>query len=551
MSKEWWKERVFYQIYPRSFQDSNGDGIGDLRGIINRLDYLSRLGIGAVWLCPVYDSPNADMGYDIRDYEKIMDEFGSMEDFDELLREMHERDIKLVMDLVVNHSSDEHRWFTESKKSRNNPYRDYYIWRDGRLSDNVRQGEAGSEPNNWCSFFTPSAWNYDDTTEQWYLHLFAEKQPDLNWENEQLRNEIYGMINRWFDKGVDGFRMDVISLIAKDSKLPDMDGDGYQFAGRYFAFQPKLHEYLREMREKCFDGRNCMCVGETTCVNTDNANTVVGDGRELDMLFQFDLMDIDGDGSKWNLKPFSPAAFKEVVDKWQQAIEWNTLFLGNHDQPRAVSRFGNISTDEMRVRSAKCLATAMYLLKGTPFIYQGEELGMTNYPFKDESELRDIESINLLKQADTKERYDHAWSGILAKGRDNARTPMQWDDSVNAGFTAGEPWIAVNPVYTSVNALSEIDDDNSVFNFYRKLIALRNGSDVLKFGNYRMLDSGYDNIFEYERSLGGNTVTILCNMGNEPLRISQMPAGSAVLRNCDFDDVIPPYGAAVYMNESD
>ena len=329
MQTPWWKKRVFYQIYPRSFQDSNGDGIGDLRGILSRLDYLQWLGVGAVWLCPVYDSPNADMGYDIRDYEAIMQEFGTMEDFDALLDGLHQRDIKLVMDLVVNHSSDEHRWFVESRKSKDNPYRDYYIWRDGK---------DGKEPNNWASFFTPSAWSYDQQSGQWYLHLFAEKQPDLNWENPALREEIYAMINRWFDKGVDGFRMDVISLLAKDPSLPDGKGDGYVCAPEYFAFQPKLHDYLREMCEKCFDGRDCMCVGETAFVNTRNAPSVVGDGRELDLLFQFDLMDIDGGSSKWDVIPFDLKKYKTIMSSWQEAIDWNTLFLGNHDQPRIRER---------------------------------------------------------------------------------------------------------------------------------------------------------------------------------------------------------------------
>ena len=348
MPEAWWKERVFYQIYPRSFQDSNGDGIGDLRGIISRLDYLKSLGVGAVWLCPVYDSPNADMGYDIRDYEKIMAEFGTMEDFDELLREMHSRDIKLVMDLVVNHSSDEHRWFVESRSSRENPYRDYYIWRDGK---------DGREPNNWASFFTPSAWSYDEGTGQWYLHLFSEKQPDLNWENPSVREEVYSMINRWFDRGVDGFRMDVITVIAKAPGLPDGKGapgaGGYVFSPEHFAFQPKLHEYLREMRRRCFDGRDCMCVGETSFVNTENANSLVGDGRELDLLFQFDLMDMDGEGSKWNAIPLDVPKLKRIVAARQGAIDWNTLFLGNHDQPRVVSRFGDTSSEELWKRSAK------------------------------------------------------------------------------------------------------------------------------------------------------------------------------------------------------
>ena len=361
----WWKERVFYEIYPRSFQDSNGDGIGDLRGIISRLDYLQWLGVGAVWLCPIYDSPNADMGYDIRNYESVMAEFGTMEDFDELVTQLHRRDIKLVMDLVVNHTSDEHPWFLEARTAKDSPYRDYYIWRDGK---------DGREPNNWASFFTPSAWSYDEATAQWYLHLFSEKQPDLNWENPELRQEIYGMMNRWLDRGVDGFRMDVISLLAKDPQLPDGTGSGYVFSPEYFAFQPRLHDYLREMRRACFDGRDCMCVGETSFVTTQNAGSVVDDGRELDMLFQFDVMDMDSGEAKWDARPFDLMRFKQIISAWQAAIGWNTLFWGNHDQPRLVSRFGCTRTETLRRRSATCLATAMYLLRGTPFLYQGEEI---------------------------------------------------------------------------------------------------------------------------------------------------------------------------------
>lgn len=404
----WWKERVFYEIYPRSFQDSNGDGIGDLRGIISRLDYLQWLGIGAVWLCPIYDSPNADMGYDIRNYEAVMAEFGTMEDFDELVTQLHRRDIKLVMDLVVNHTSDEHPWFLEARTAKDSPYRDYYIWRDGK---------DGREPNNWASFFTPSAWSYDETTAQWYLHLFSGKQPDLNWENPELRQEIYGMMNRWLDRGVDGFRMDVISLLAKDPQLPDGKGSGYMFSPEYFAFQLRLHDYLREMRRECFDGRDCMCVGETSFVTTQNAGSVVDDGRELDMLFQFDVMDMDSGETKWDARPFDLMRFKQIISAWQAAIGWNTLFWGNHDQPRLVSRFGCTRTETLRRRSATCLATAMYLLRGTPFLYQGEEIGMTNCPFPDISELRDVESLNLLRQAAESGRMDWAWRGVRSKGR--------------------------------------------------------------------------------------------------------------------------------------
>lgn len=536
MKGSWWKERFFYQIYPRSFQDSNGDGIGDLRGIIQRLDYLKWLGVGAVWLCPVYDSPNADMGYDIRDYEKIMEEFGTMEDFDELLEGLHQRDIKLIMDLVVNHSSDEHKWFIESRKDKTNPYRDYYIWRDGK---------DGHEPNNWSSFFTPSAWSYDKQTDQWYLHLFSEKQPDLNWANENMRQDVFNMINRWFDKGVDGFRMDVISVIAKNPALPDGAGDGYVFSPEYFAFQPKLHEYLREMRQKCFDGRTCMCVGETSFVNTENANSVVGDGRELDLLFQFDIMDMDGAGSKWDTIPFDLSKFKGIISAWQQAIDWNTLFWGNHDQPRIVSRFGSTASEELRVRSAKMLAAAMYLLRGTPFLYQGEEIGMTNMPFERKDQLRDIESFNLLREAERDGRTAWAWNGIRSKGRDNARTPMQWDGTPNAGFTSGTPWIEVNPNYPAINVARAMEDQDSILCFYRELIALRNANEILKWGDFKLLLPEHPQLFAYRRTYAGKSISVWCNFSEGDVALPQEALGELFLADGLNENKLASYGFLV------
>lgn len=536
MSEQWWKERVFYQIYPRSFQDSNGDGIGDIPGILSRLDYLKWLGIGAVWLCPVYDSPNADMGYDIRDYEKIMSEFGTLEDFDRLVEELHRRDIKLIMDLVVNHSSDEHAWFVESRKSRDNPYRDYYIWRDGK---------DGKEPNNWASFFTPSAWSYDEPSGQWYLHLFSEKQPDLNWENPKLREEIYAMINRWLDRGVDGFRMDVISALAKAPGLPDGKGEGYVFTPEYFAFQPRLHDYLREMRRRCFDGRQCMCVGETTFVTTQNANSVVGDGRELDLLFQFDFMDVDGQDGKWNVIPFDLKKFKDILVRWQEAIDWNTLFWGNHDQPRVVSRFGSTATEALRVQSAKMLATAMYLLRGTPFLYQGEEIGMTNFPFRSEEELRDVESLNLLAQARREGREAWAWNGILHKGRDNARTPMQWEDAPQAGFTTGQPWIAVNPNYHDINVRKAQADPNSILCFYRELLALRQRENALLRGTFHLLLPEHPQLLAYERVFGRDRVIVCCNFSSRPAVLPPEFTDSILLQSGIRDGYMDPYGFTV------
>lgn len=539
MDKLWWKERFFYQIYPRSFQDSNGDGIGDLKGIIQRLDYLKWLGVGAVWLCPVYDSPNADMGYDIRDYEKIMEEFGTMEDFDLLLSELHRRDIKLVMDLVVNHSSDEHRWFVESRRDKTNAYRDYYIWRDGK---------NGREPNNWSSLFTPSAWSYDEQTDQWYLHLFSEKQPDLNWANPRLRQDIFDMINRWLDRGVDGFRMDAISFIAKDPALPDGKGEGYVYTPEAFAFQPKLHDYLRQIRRACFDGRDCMCVGETNFASTDNANSVVGDGRELDLIFHFDIVEMDGAGSKWDAIPFDLVKFKSIVSAWQKAIDWNTLFWGNHDQPRIVSRFGSTETEALRVQSAKLLAAAMYLLRGTPFLYQGEEIGMTNAPFETAEQLRDIESINLLKEAEREHRTGWAWNGIQKKGRDNARTPMQWDDTPNAGFTTGEPWIMLNPNYDTINVRAAMEDEASILHFYRRLIALRNGSEILKYGDFELLFPDDLQLFVYRRTYCGHSVLVCCNFSGQTAALPLEPQGDVLMSSCVSGGELLPYGFLVVQS---
>ena len=530
MKKAWWKERVFYQIYPRSFLDTNGDGVGDLKGIIEKLDYLKSLGIGAVWLCPVYDSPNDDNGYDIRDYEKIMAEFGTMEDFDALLRGLHARDIKLVMDLVVNHSSDEHVWFQESRKSKDNPYRDYYIWRDGK---------AGGTPNNWASFFAPSAWKLDETTGQYYLHLFSEKQPDLNWENPAVRQEVYNLVNRWFDRGVDGFRMDVINCIAKDEGLPDGDGApnaaGYTLAVERFANRPKFYDYLRELRQNCYAGRDCLCLAEAPFTSPEEGARMLDEENGIfNLIFPFDMMEIDdGPRGKYHPVPWTLAQFKQIVNRWQSATEhgWGSLFWSNHDQARAVSRFGCTDTEELRVRSAKMLAVAMHLLRGTPFVYQGEELGMTNTPFPNESAIRDIEGINALRESRLTGHTEQVWRGILHKGRDHARTPMQWSASPNAGFSTGEPWIMVNPNFVSINADAEEHNPNSVLKFYQKLIAMRNASRTLQYGSYKPLWMEHGQIFAYQRELEGEIVTIICNISGEEADLPEIPAGECVLSN--------------------
>lgn len=543
MTEKWWKERVFYQIYPRSFQDSDGDGIGDIQGIISRLDYLKWLGIGAIWICPLYDSPNEDMGYDIRDYRKIQAEFGTMDDFKDLVYEMHRRDMKLVMDLVVNHTSNQNTWFVESRRSKDSPYHDYYIWKDG---------STDTPPNNWGSFFGGSAWTYDSDARQWYLHLFSSSQPDLNWENERMREDLYRMINAWLDDGVDGFRMDVISLIAKNQNYPNANRNN-ALCPEYYAFQPKMHAYLNEMRKKCFDGRDCMCVGETTFVTTENASSVVGDGSELDMLFQFDLMNIDSDGEKWNIKPLDYRKISEILFSWQHAIGWNTLFLGNHDQPRAVSRFGSVKDKKQWILSAESIAMMMYCLKGTPFIYQGEEIGMTNYPFSGSiNELRDVESINYLNASENKAL---AWSSIRKKGRDNARTPFQWNPNPNAGFTTGTPWISVNPNYPEVNVRNEIQDPDSILSFYRKLIILRNQSECLKYGAC-IQEQGIDSrIIAYRRKGQKTEYAVLCNISEDTISDVEIPEGRVILTNyCHrISRVMQPYECILIeiQNDSD
>ena len=495
MERQWWHSSVVYQIYPRSFKDSNGDGIGDINGIREKLDYLKELGIDVIWLSPVYKSPNDDNGYDISDYCDIMDEFGTMEDMDNLLNEANERGIKILMDLVVNHTSDEHKWFIEAKKSKDNEYRDYYIWRDS---------VDGNEPNDLGSTFSGSAWQYDETTGQYYLHLFSKKQPDLNWENEKVRNEVYKMMNFWVDKGIGGFRMDVIDLIGK---VPDemITGNG-----------PKLHEYLQEMNKAALEGKDLLTVGETWGATPDVAKLYSNPGRkELSMVFQFEHIGLDQiEGKeKWDVKSLELLDLKKVLSKWQTELEgqgWNSLFWNNHDLPRIVSRWGN--DKEYRIESAKMLATLLHGMKGTPYIYQGEELGMTNVRFDDINDYNDIESLNMYKDRLSK-GYSHneIMESIYAKGRDNARTPMQWDDSENAGFTTGTPWLAVNKNYDKINAKQCLQDENSIFNHYKKLIDIRKNNDTIIYGDYKLLCEDDENIFAYVRELNGDKILVVCN----------------------------------------
>lgn len=499
MEKRWWHSSVVYQIYPRSFNDSNGDGIGDLKGIIEKLDYLKKLGIDVIWLSPVYKSPNDDNGYDISDYYDIMDEFGTMEDMDNLLKEAKDRGIKIVMDLVVNHTSDEHKWFIEAKKSKDNEYRDYYIWRDP---------VDGAEPNGLDSCFSGSAWEYDENTKQYYLHLFSKKQPDLNWENEKVRKAVYDMMNYWVDKGIGGFRMDVIDLIGK---VPDkmITGNG-----------PKLHEYLQEMNIEALAGNDLLTVGETWGATPDIAKLYSNPARnELSMVFQFEHIGLDQvEGKeKWDVKPLELLELKKVLSKWQTALGeegWNSLFWNNHDLPRIVSRWGNDA--EYRVESAKMLATLLHGMKGTPYIYQGEELGMTNIRLDNIEDYNDIESINMYKDRISKGySYEEIMNSIYKKGRDNGRTPMQWDYSANAGFTTGKPWLAVNKNYREINAAKALEDKNSVFYHYKKLIEIRKSNETIIYGDYKLLCEDDKNVFAYIRELDGDKILVVCNFYGE------------------------------------
>ena len=531
MEKDWWKKSVVYQIYPRSFCDSDGDGIGDLNGITGQLDYLKELGADVIWLSPVYESPNDDNGYDISDYQAVMKDFGTMADFDRMLEEIHARGMKLVMDLVVNHTSDEHPWFQESRKGKDNPYRDYYIW---------KKPKEGKEPNNWGSCFGGPAWEYEESSGEYYLHLFSVKQPDLNWENPQVRREVYRMMNWWLDKGVDGFRMDVISLISKDPDFPDGPAGitGYA-AFNYCANGPRVHEYLQEMRREVLDGRDTITVGECSGVTLEEALKYAScDGKELSMVFQFEHVDLDFDekGNKWTDRKCRLTELKEVLSRWQTGLygrAWNSLFWCNHDQPRVVSRFGNDSP-EYREVSAKMLAVCLHMMQGTPYIYQGEELGMTNVPFKGIADFRDLDSINAYWELTGKGIFkeEEMLRFLRYKSRDNARTPMQWDASPNAGFTEGEPWIMVNPNYGEINAADQIGREDSVFSFYKELVKLRKEKPVIVNGEYRLLDPESEDVFVYERSFHEEHLLVVCSFAEKELlwRLPEEMAGQAAKR---------------------
>ncbi|HEY9075500.1 MAG TPA: alpha-glucosidase [Anaerolineaceae bacterium] len=560
MSRNWWKECVVYQIYPRSFCDSNGDGIGDLRGIIQKLDYLKLLGVDVVWLSPVYRSPNDDNGYDISDYHDIMPEFGTLADWEELLAGMHQRGIRLVMDLVVNHTSDEHPWFLEARKSKTNPYRDYYIW---------RPGIDGHEPNNWRSRFGGSAWQFDPLTGEYYLHLFSKKQPDLNWENPKVRQEVYKMMHWWLQKGVDGFRMDVINMISKAPGLPDapqQTADRYQNAGMHYLNGPRLYEYLGEMKREVLARYDILTVGETPGVTTQDAIRLTHEQEGfLNMVFQFEHMALDSDPKapipRYSVAPLKLTELKQLFTRWQKDLEskgWNSNYLDNHDQPRQVSRFGD--DGRYRVESAKLLAIFLHMLQGTPYIYQGEEFGMTNIAYPSIEDYNDIQTINTYHELVDEKGLDPqaVLEVIHAKSRDNARTPVQWDASPQAGFTTGKPWIKVNPNYPQINASQALSDPNSIFYTYQKLIQLRKQIPAIVYGRYDLLLPDHEQIYAFTRTLESQQLLIVLNFSDQ-LAVFNLPeqisfqSASLLIANYPVDPAqspnqftLQPYEARVY-----
>ncbi len=538
MEKLWWKEAVVYQVYPRSFMDSNGDGIGDIVGLISKLDYLKELGVDVIWLSPVYKSPNADNGYDISDYRDIMDEFGTLADLDRLIAEMHQRGLRLVMDLVVNHTSDEHPWFIEARKAKNNPYHDYYIWQDGNENE---------LPNNWESHFSGSAWQYDKELGQYYLHIFAKKQPDLNWENPMVRTEVEDICRFWLNRGIDGFRMDVINFISKVSGFPSVPNiSGLARGSQFYMNGPHIHEYLQTIKSNVLAGYDIMTVGETPNVTPELALGYVGKERgELNMVFQFEHMMVDSaDGNKWNIVPWKLTQFKRIISKWQHALYergWNSLYLSNHDQPRSVSRFGDDGV--YHSQSAKLLATMLHTLQGTPYIYQGEEIGMTNVTFAEISDYRDIQTLNFYESQRLKgEEPDKIMQKIHYRSRDNARTPMQWTAQKNAGFSAGTPWINVNPNYQSINVESQITEQNSIFNYYKQLIALRKAHPIIVYGDFTEFFEDSEQIYAYLRTLNSQKLFVMLNFSAQPVSITlpdDVDAEHAKIYIANYSDTRP------------
>jgi oligo-1,6-glucosidase len=510
MTEPWWKRAVVYQIWPRSFADSDGDGVGDLRGIADRLDYLARLGVDVLWLSPFYPSPQDDYGYDVADYTDVDPMFGTLDDFDTLLAAVHDRGMRLIVDVVLNHTSDRHPWFAESRSGTESPRRDWYWWR--------------RTPNNWRSFFSEPAWTRDERSGEYYLHLFAESQPDLNWENPQVRQALYAMLRWWLDRGVDGFRMDVINMISKDPELPDgwvPPGETLGHGFPHFLYGPKIHDYLQEMHRQVFADRqgSYLVVGEMPGAQVEQAVKYTDPARgEVDMVFQFDHVGLDyGPEGKYHVAPFDLRALKASFGHWQTGLAevgWNSLYWDNHDQPRIVSRWGDDS-EAHRVRSAKALATLLHLHRGTPYVYQGEELGMTNYPFTSLDQLVDIEGINFVREARAKAQPEDAiLAGIRAHGRDNARTPMQWDAGEQAGFTAGTPWLPVNPNYSTINAAAQVDDPDSVFTHYQRLIRLRHEEPVVAFGDFTMRLDDHPQVYAFTRRLEATELLVMVNVSS-------------------------------------
>ncbi len=525
---QWFRQAVVYQIYPRSFQDSNGDGIGDVPGIISRLDYLEQLGVDVVWLSPIYTSPQDDNGYDIADYQDIDPTFGTLADVDSLIEQAHARGIRIVMDLVVNHTSDEHPWFVESRSSKDNPKRDWYWWQPAR--DGHEPGTAGAEPTNWESFFSGPAWDLDEATGEYYLHLFSRKQPDLNWENPEVREAVYAMMRWWLDRGIDGFRMDVINMISKVIPLPDgaplpmsQLGDGTP----HFLNGPRIHEFLQEMHASVFEGRpeKLLTVGEMPGVTVEDAVLYTDPARnEVDMVFQFEHVGLDIGAHKWDRSRVDLRDLKASLGRWQDALAevgWNSLYWNNHDQPRAVSRFGS-DAPEHRVASAKLLATVLHLHRGTPYVYQGEELGMTNVPFATAADFLDIESVNYYDLAVAAGGdVEQILANLRTGSRDNARSPMQWDDTANAGFTTGKPWSATNPNYTEINAAAAVADQESVFHHYRRVIELRHTEPAIAHGDFMMIAPDHPTLYAFTRSHEGTDLLVLANFSGDDLDLAE------------------------------
>lgn len=544
---KWWKEQVIYQIYPRSFKDSNGDGIGDIPGIIEKLDYLKDLGVDIIWLGPVYPSPNDDNGYDVSDYRDIHPEFGTMADFDRLLTSLHEKGMKLIMDLVVNHSSDEHKWFQESRQSKDNPYRDFYIW---------KKGKNGGPPNNWTSFFEGSAWKYDEQTDEYFLHLFTQKQPDLNWENPVVRAEVFDIVRFWLDKGIDGFRMDVISLISKRLDFEDTPYENFVDTIKHiYSNGPRVHEFIREMYDKVLSHYDVMTLGEGPGISKTQGLQYVGHDRgELDMIFHLDHMFLGfGPGGRFDQEPYDLKAVKKVFKEWYDAMGasgWISIFLDNHDFPRMVSRFGN--DQQYRVESAKLLAMLVLTMRGTPCIYQGSEIGMTNVQFGSIDDFRDVETLNfhkaLLKNGMPESEFLRLAN---ANGRDNVRTPMQWSDASHGGFTTGSPWIDVNPNYTEINVEKELRDEHSIYFFYQKLLSLRKGNETLVYGTFEDLSEGANDLFIYQRTAKEEQYTIVLNFSDHEngAALSSAP-GSLILSNYDpVKTSLQPWEARLYRKK--